>query len=100
MVRSTTFGSPTVSGISGPSLGDFGKSVVKNSILDLGVAGGVAIGASADSAVWFPDGGVLTGLGADIGKKVATDMGNILTEDNSTPLDRIPNFGDPISVFA
>ena len=42
MVRSTTFGSPTVSGISGPSLGDFGKSVVKNSISDLGGAGGVA----------------------------------------------------------
>ena len=26
------------------------------------------IGASADAAIGFPDGGLLTGLGADIGK--------------------------------
>ena len=66
----------------------------------MGAAGGVAIGASADSAIGFPDGGLLTGLGADIDcLKVATDMGNILTEDNYTTPDRVRYFGDPISAF-
>ena len=99
IVQSKTFGSPTVSGNLVSSLGDFGKSIVKNSILDLGVAGGVAIGASADSAIGFADGGLLTGMGADIVKKVATDMGNRLTPDTNTVPDRIRHFGDPLSAF-
>ena len=41
----------------------------------------------------------VSGLGADIGKRNATDMGNILTEDNNTSPDRIRYVGDPISVF-
>ena len=50
IVQSKTFGSPTVSGNLGSSLGKVGESIVKNSILDLGVAGGVY----ADSATyWF-----------------------------------------------
>ena len=65
----------------------------------MGVASGVAIGASADSAIGFSDGGVSGGLGADIGKKVSTDMANRLTEDTNTPLGRILYFGDPISMF-
>ena len=69
IVQSKTFGSPTVSGNLGPSLGDFGKSIIKNSLLGLGVASGVAIGASADSAIGFADGGLLIGMGADIGIK-------------------------------
>ena len=35
-------------------------------MLYLGVAGGVAIGASADSAIGCSDGGLLPGMGADI----------------------------------
>ena len=58
-------------------------------MLDLGVAGGLTIGASADSAIGFADGGLLTGMGADIGKKISTDMANRLTGDNNTSLDRI-----------
>ena len=60
------------------------KSVVKNSILDLGGAGGVAIGASADFVTGFSDGGLWIGLGAGIGKQVATDMGNRYT--NTSPV--------------
>ena len=58
-----------MSGNLGSRFGKLGKSIVRNSILDLGVAGGVAIGASADSAIGFSDGGLLTGLGADMGKQ-------------------------------
>ena len=66
-VQSKTFGSPAVSGnISNPLL----KNIVKDEIVGAGVAGGVSIGASADSAIGFSDGGLLIGLGADIGKKV------------------------------
>ena len=65
----------------------------------MGVASGLAIGASADSAIGFADGGLLTGMGADIGKTISTDMANRLTEDNNTSLDRIRYFRDPISVF-
>ena len=46
------------------------KNTVKDEIVGAGVAGGVSIGASADSAIGFSDGGLLIGLGADIGKKV------------------------------
>ena len=79
IVQSKTFGAPTVSGDVGSSLSKVGKSKIKNSIFDLGVAGGLAIGASADSAIGFADGGLLTGMGADIGKNISTDMANILT---------------------
>ena len=64
----------------------------------MGVAGGLSIGASADSAIGFADGGLLTGMGADIGK-ISTDMANRLTEDNNTSPDRILYFGDPISAM-
>ena len=60
-------------------------------------AGGLATGATAESAIGFSDGGLLTGLGADIGKKVSSDMANRLTSDNNTSPDRIRCFGDPIS---
>ena len=43
--------------------------------------------------------GLLVGLGADIGKQVATDMGARLTEDNNTSPDRIRYFGDPTCAF-
>ena len=48
IIKSKTFGAPVVSGNIGSSLG---KSIAKNSILDLGVAGGVY----ADSAIGFAD---------------------------------------------
>ena len=86
-----------MSGNLGSRFGKLGKTIVKDEMIGAGVAGGVAIGASADSAIGFADGGLLTGLGADIGKEVSTDMGNRLTEDNNTPPDRIRYFGDPVS---
>ena len=73
------------------------KTIIKDEIIGAGVAGGLAIGTSADSAIGFADGGLLTGLGADIRKKVSTDIANRLTEDNNTSPDRIRYFGDPIS---
>jgi len=57
------------------------------------------IGASADAAIGFSDGGLLTGMGADIGKKVSTDFANRITSDTNTSPDRIRYFGDPISAF-
>ena len=45
------------------------KNIVKDEIVGAGVAGGLAIGASADSAIGFSDGGLLSGLGADLGNK-------------------------------
>ena len=57
------------------------------------------IGASADYAIGFSDGGLLTGLGADIGGKVSIDFANRITSDTNTSLDRIIYFGDPISMF-
>ena len=96
IIQSKTFGAPTVSGkISNPLF----KNIVKDEIIGAGVSGGLAIGASADSAIGFSDGGLLTGLGADIGKKVSTDFANRLTEDTNTSPDRIRYFGDPISFF-
>ena len=97
IIQSKTFGSPTVSGNLGSSLGKVGKPIVRDEIIGAGVAGGLAIGASADSAVGFADGGLSTGLGADVGKKVSTDMANILTSDNNKLPDRIRYFGDPNS---
>ena len=63
------------------SLGKVGKSIVKGSMLDLGVAGGVY----ADSAISFADGGLIIKLSADI----ANDMGTRLTSDSNTSLDLI-----------
>ena len=37
--------------------------------LDLGVAGGLATGGAVDYVIGFTDGGLLAGLGADMGKK-------------------------------
>ena len=99
IVHSKTFGAPVVSGNIGSSFGKLGKTIVKDGILELGVAGGVAIGAPADYAIGFSDGGLLTGSGADIGKKISTDMANRLTKDNNTSPDRIRYFGDPISAM-
>ena len=57
------------------------------------------IGASADAAIGFSDGGLLTGMGADIGKKVSSDFANRITSDTNTSPGRIRYFGDPISAF-
>ena len=73
-----------MSGNFGSRFGKLGKTIVKDEIRGAGVAGGLAIGTSAVSAIGFADGGLLSGLGADIGKKVSTDMANILTEDDNT----------------
>ena len=67
IIQSKTFGRPTVSGnISNPLL----KNIVKDEIITAGAASGLAIGASADGAIGFSDGGLLSGSGADIGKKI------------------------------
>ena len=96
IVQSKTFGSPTVSGnISNP----FIKNIVKNEIVGAGTAGGLAVGTSVDSAIGFTDGGLLSGLGADIGKKASTDFANRITSDTNTSPDRIRYFGDPVSMF-
>ena len=97
IVQSKTFGAPTVPSNLGSRFGKLGKTIVKDEIIGAGVAGGLAVGTSADSATGFADGGLLTGLGADIVKKVSTDMANRLTEDNNTSPDRIRHFGDTIS---
>ena len=47
------------------------------------------IGASADSAIGFSDGGLLTGMGVDISKKVSTDLADRITSVTNTPPDRI-----------
>ena len=98
IVQSKTFGSPTVSGnISNPLLK---KNIVKDEIVGAGVAGMGYIGASADSAIGFSDGGLFTGLGADIGfkKRISSDFLRITSDTNTSP-DRIRYFGDPISMF-
>ena len=60
----------------------------------------LATGATADSATGFADGGLLTGLGAEIGKiRFQPMMANRLTSDNNTSPDRIRYFGDPISAL-
>ena len=47
----------------------------------------------------FSDGGLLSGSGADIGKKVSTDFANRITPDTNTSPCRIRYFGDPASMF-
>ena len=87
IIQSRTFGAPTVSGnISNPLLK---KNIVKNEIVGVGAASGLAIGASADTAIGFGDGGLLSGLGADTG----------ITPDTNTSPNIILYFGDPISAF-
>ena len=56
-------------------------------------------GASVDAGIGFSDGGLLTGMGADINKKVSGDFANRITEDTNTSPDRIRYFGDPASMF-
>ena len=92
IAQSKTFGSPTVSGnILNPLFkkGKKEKNIVKDEIVGAGVAGGLAVGATVDSATGFSDGGLLSGLGADIGKKVSTDFANRITPDTNTSPDRI-----------
>ena len=97
IIQSKTFGAPIVSGlIKAPILK---KNIVNNEIVSAGAADMGYIGASADSAIGFADGGLLTGMGVDIGRNISTDMANRLTEDNNTSPDRIRYFGDPISMF-
>ena len=96
IIHSISLGSPTVSGnISSPLL----KNILKNEIVAGGVAGMGYIGTSADAAIGFSDGGLLIGLGADIGKKVSSDFANRITSDTNTSPDRIRYFGDPVSMF-
>merc|ERR1711966_458507 len=73
--------------------------IVKDEIVAGGVAGGLAVGSTMDSAIGFTDGGLLSGLGADIGKKVSSDFANRITSDTNTTPDRIRYFGDPVSMF-
>ena len=97
IIQSKTFGAPVVSGnIKSPLLK---KNIVKDEITRAGAASGLAIGASADSTIGFADGGLLSGLGGDIGKKISSDLANRITEDNNTSPDRIRYFGDPVSMF-
>ena len=69
IVQSKTFGAPVVGGNLGSRFVKLCKTIARDEIIGAGVAGGVAIGASADSAIGLVGGGLLTGLGADIGKK-------------------------------
>ena len=64
-----------------------------------GVAGGLAIGTAVDSATGFSDGGLLSGLGADIDKQISFDFANRTTSDTNTSFNRIRYLGDPISAF-
>ena len=96
IVQSKTFGAPVVSG---NTKSPIFKNLANNGIVGAGAAGGLAIGASADSAIGFADGGLLSGLGADLGKKLSSDFVHRITEDDNTSPDRIKCFGDPISAF-
>ena len=60
------------------------ENIAKDEKVTAGAASGLAIGASADGAIGFSDGGLLSGLGADIGKKVSSDFANRITEDTNT----------------
>jgi len=80
-------------------LDGFGRNVVKSAISDTAIASGLAIGGAMDSAIGFADGGLLIGLGGDVGKKLGSDMNKRLTSDDNTSPDRIKYFGDPISAL-
>ena len=96
IVQSKTFGAPVVSGNTKPPL--LKKIIVESEIVGASVAGGLSIGASVDSAIGFSDGGLLSGLGADIGKEMSSDFSNRITDTNTSP-ERVKCFGDPISAF-
>ena len=49
--------------------------------------------------IGFSDGGLLSGLGGDMSKKVSTDFPNRITSDTNTSPNRIRYFGDPSSAF-
>ena len=70
IIPSKTFGAPVVSRNIGSSFGKVGKSMVKNSILYLGVAGEVY----ADSVIGFADGSLITKLSADIANDMSTRL--------------------------
>ena len=75
------------------------NNIVKDEIVTAGVAGGLAIGASADSALGFSEGGLLSALATDTGKQISSDFVNRITEDDNTSLNRTIYFGDPISAL-
>ena len=75
------------------------KNIAKKDIVGAGAAGMGYIGTSADAATGFSDAGLLTGMGADIGKKVSSDFANRITSDTNTSPNRIRYLGDPISAF-
>ena len=96
IIQSKTFGAPTVSGnISNPLL----KNIIKDEIIAGGTASGLAIGGTMDSAIGFSDGGLLSGVGADIGLKISSDFSSRITSDTNTSPDRTKYFGDPVSMF-
>ena len=57
------------------------------------------IGASADAAIGFPDGGLFTGMGADINEKVSTDFANGITSDTKASPNIIRHVGVPANAF-
>ena len=73
--------------------------MVNIEIVGAGVAGGLAIGTTVDSAIGFSGGGLLSGSGADIGKQMSSDFANRITSDTNTSPNGIRYFGDPISAF-
>ena len=98
IIQSKSFGAPVVSGnINSPLFKK--KNIVRDDIVGAGVAGMGYIGASADSAIGFSDGGLLTAMGTDISKKVSSGFANRITSDTNTSPDRVKFFGDPIFMF-
>ena len=77
----------------------FKKNAVKDEIVGVSAASGLAVGASADSATGFSDAGLLSGLGANTCKKISPDFANRITSDTNTSPDRIRSFGDPLSAL-
>ena len=98
IVQVKIFGAPVVSGNIGSNFGKLCKTIIKDEIIGAGIAGGTIAGGAIDSVIGFADGGLLTGMGADIGI-IPTDMANRATEDNNTSPDRVRYFGDPISAM-
>ena len=52
-----------------------------------------------DAGISFSDAGLLSGLGADIGKRVSSVVANRMAEDTNTNVYRIRYFGDPMFGF-
>ena len=95
IIQSKTFGAPTESG----NIVTIIKRHNQNEIVGSGVAGGLSIGGTMDSTIGFADAGLLSGLGADIGKKISSDFANRITEDTNTSPDIVRSFGDSVSMF-